>query len=80
MRRQPLLRARRAGAYASLIFFVLFVTGMSGCGGASTASTVVTSPPPPPPQVTPKGNYQIIVTATANNVPAQSITLTLTVN
>jgi len=69
---------RRAGVYASLIFFVLFVTGMSGCGGGSTATTVVT--PPPPPQVTPKGNYQIIVTATASNVPAQSITLTLTVN
>jgi hypothetical protein len=30
------------------------------------------------PQVTPKGNYQIILSATANSVPAQSITLTLT--
>jgi hypothetical protein len=34
----------------------------------------------PSPQVTPKGNHQIILSATAKSVPAQSITLTLTGN
>ena len=81
MQRETRVRARRVAAYASLLFFVLVIAEASGCGGGSTATTVITPPPPPPPpQITPKGNYQIIVSATANNVPAQSITLTLTVN
>ncbi len=77
-RRHALLRVRRAAVFATFIL-IFALGGASGCGGGNTANTIA-PPPPPPPQVTPKGTYQIIVSATANNLPTQTITLTLTVN
>lgn len=74
VRRKWLQPARRFVFCAALILAVLAV-GISGCGGASDFIT-----PPPPQVVTPKGSYTITVTATANNLPAQTISLTLTVN
>jgi len=66
-------RVARASAYiAASALFVVLVS--AGCGGGSTTQK------PPPPQITPKGNYTITVSATANNLPAQTISLTLTVN
>jgi 6-phosphogluconolactonase (cycloisomerase 2 family) len=69
-------RQRIAFAVASLGVFLAF--SASGCGGGSGSAEVVQQPPAT--QVTPKGNYTITVSATANNLPAQSISLTLTVN
>jgi len=67
-------------------FFLLFAcVALDGCGGGSTAAftTPATPPPPPPtppaPVVTPPGTYSLTVTAIAGNLPAQTITLTLTV-
>ncbi|HXA00004.1 MAG TPA: SBBP repeat-containing protein [Candidatus Dormibacteraeota bacterium] len=64
--------ARKLSASAILSVLAIFLFA-SGCGGGSTSIT-------PPPQITPKGSYTITVNATANNLPTQSISLTLTVN
>lgn len=61
---------RKLSACAASCVFVILLFA-SGCGGGSTT---------PAPLVTPKGNYTITVSATANNLPAQTISLTLTVN
>jgi hypothetical protein len=63
---------RKLSAYAASGVFVILLFA-SGCGGGSTTTT-------PPPLVTPKGNYTITVSAAASNLPAQTISLTLTVN
>jgi len=63
---------RKLSAYAASGVFVILLFA-SGCGGSSTTTT-------PPPLVTPKGNYTITVSAAASNLPAQTISLTLTVN
>jgi len=68
---------RRFVILASLAL-VIFAAAISGCGGGSAQETL--QPAPPPALVTPKGNYTIIVTATANNLPSQTISLSLTVN
>src|SRR5216117_3137405 len=60
-----------SGCAASGVFVILLF--VSGCGGGSTTTT-------PPPLVTPKGNYTITVSAAARNLPAQTVSLTLTVN
>jgi hypothetical protein len=46
----------------------------AGCDGGSKTQK------PPPPQITPKVNYTITVSASAKNLPAQTISLTLTVD
>jgi 6-phosphogluconolactonase (cycloisomerase 2 family) len=57
--------------------FLLFASGFfSGCGGGTTAA--ITSQTPAP-VVTPSGTTTLTVTATAGNLPPQTITLTLTV-
>jgi hypothetical protein len=63
--------ARRLSYVAALSVLALLLVA-SGCGGGSTTS--------PQQQVTPKGTYTLTVTATANNLPAQTMSLTLTVN
>jgi len=68
---------RRFVILASL-WLVIFAATISGRGGGSAQETQ--QPPPPPALVTPKGNYTIMVTTTANNLPAQAISLSLTVN
>ena len=73
-KRKALLPARFIAVYATLIAIV-FVAGISGCGGGNNVIT-------PPPQFvsTPKGMYTITVSATAGSLPSQTISLTLTVN
>jgi len=72
--------AQKAVTSRSKVVFVLvlvgiFAGGIAGCGGASNVMS-----PPPQQVVTPKGNYVVTVTATAGTLPAQTISLTLTVN
>ena len=78
VQRKPLLQVRNAAVFAAFLL-IFALGGASGCGGGSTANTIA-PPPPAPPQITPKGSYQIIVSATANNLPTQTIALTLTVD
>jgi 6-phosphogluconolactonase (cycloisomerase 2 family) len=68
---------------------LMFMTvSVSGCGGGSSTAAFSPAPtsgqPPPPsnpqPVVTPTGTSMLTVTATSGNWPAQTITLTLTVN
>jgi 6-phosphogluconolactonase (cycloisomerase 2 family) len=74
LNRQKFNRVRPTAIYVSLLFASLAVW-LSGCGGASNVIT------PPPQQIaTPKGTYTITVSATANNLPSQTVSLTLTVN
>ena len=77
-RSRELQLGRRFAICVSLAL-AIFVAGISGCGGGSTTAAVQ-PPPPPPALVTPKGNYTIVLTATANNLPPQTISLSLTVN
>jgi hypothetical protein len=65
---QSALRKLSTSAAASAFVILLFA---SGCGGGSTTTSQL---------ITPKGNYTITVSGTANNLPTQSISLTLTVN
>ncbi len=65
----------RSKAISALLLVGIFAGGIAGCGGASNVIT-----PPPQQLVTPKGNYVVTVTATAGTLPAQTISLTLTVN
>jgi hypothetical protein len=58
---------------SSLALFLFAVLFLVACGGGST------TPPPPSNPGTPKGNYTLIVTGTANGV-AHSLSLALTVN
>ncbi len=64
----------RAGLAGVLL--ALACWGGHGCGGGSTTATPVTQPPP---ATTPPGTSTITVTATAANLPSQTILLTLTV-
>lgn len=68
---------RRALQFASVLIFVLFLGGIAGCGGASSAP--LGQIPPPQQTVTPSGTSSLVVTASAPNLPPQTITLTLTV-
>lgn len=62
----------------TLAWIVVFVAfSASGCGGGSTESL---QQQPTAAQATPKGSYMITVSASANNLPTQSISLTLSVN
>lgn len=73
-------RSRRAVALAG-ITLALAIAGVSGCGGGGGSIAAPSLPPAPPaPQVTPKGSYPLTVTATAGNLPPQTVTLTLNVN
>ena len=74
------LRLARRFAICASLAFVLFAACISGCGGGSAQEVQQPPSPPPPVLITPKGNYTIVVTATANNLPAQTISLSLTVN
>jgi len=62
--------ARLLPVYASVCLAAIFLIA-SGCGGGSST---------PAPLITPKGTYTIVVTGTANNLPPQTISLTLNVN
>ncbi len=73
-RKRPLLS--RARLIYALLFICVCEVGLAGCGGGYSSP----APPPPAPLVTPKGNYVITVSATAGNLPPQSISLSLTVN
>ncbi len=73
IRRGPMIL--RARPIYALLFMCMFVVGFAGCGGGYS-----TPPPPPSHIVTPKGSYAITVSASAGNLPPQTITLTLIVN
>ena len=77
----------RAGISVTLLFFACLA--VHGCGGGSAAAVSPPppapsappppAPPPPAPVVTPPGTYSLTITATAGNLPPQTITLSLTV-
>jgi hypothetical protein len=75
-----LSKGARGLKFASVLIFALLLGGIAGCGGgASSAPIGQTSPPPPQQTVTPSGTSSLVVTASAANLPPQTITLTLTV-
>jgi 6-phosphogluconolactonase (cycloisomerase 2 family) len=69
-------RRKMAYTLAWIVAFVVFSAAACGGGGGSTEVTQ----PPTAAQVTPKGSYTITVSASANNLPTQSISLSLSVN
>jgi len=73
-----LQRPQRRMLFATALLAVFVAFSASGCGGGGTSE--VTQQPVQVAQATPKGNYTITVSASANNLPTQSISLTLTVN
>jgi 6-phosphogluconolactonase (cycloisomerase 2 family) len=70
-------RLPRKMSFALIWLPVLVAFSASGCGGGGSTEALQQ---PPAAQVTPKGSYTITVSASANNLPTQSISLTLNVN
>ena len=71
--RVPSRRRRMNWSSLSLLVVVTFLLMLPSCGGGSSAP-----PPPPPDPGTPKGNYNILVTATSGSM-SHATTFTLTV-